>query len=195
MSYGHIGRLDVIFLIVLAFLFFLEVAIWLDDGLLVFLLFPIMLAVPIVVLVLLILSILRIRRRQIRSGVSLALTIPVWIFMLGFPSFLFGFSGVYSGYSEFVAYSIKLGLNEEQYLKEIMVVQADSDGYRYKAFDWGGFMLNPVDLIYDESDELALPPERRSKAWWKKVERSEFVACTHSAKKLKAHFYVVRFGC
>lgn len=188
-------HLDVVSLIGLAFLFFLEVAIWLNDGLSVLFLFPIMLAVPIVAFVLLIISVRRIRGRQIGSGVSLALTIPVWIFMLGFPSFLFGFSGVYSGYSEFVAHSIKLGLNEEQYLKEIKVVQADSDGYRYKEFNWGGFMLNPADLIYDESDELALPPERRSKAWWKKVERSEFTVCSHSTKKLKAHFYVVRFGC
>ena len=71
-----------------------------------------------------------------------------------------------------------------------------NNGPRYAEFDWGGFFDHPIKLVFDESDQLSLLPEKRSTLWWEKAGRnSEFGVCQYSARELYAHFYVVKFSC
>jgi len=69
-------------------------------------------------------------------------------------------------------------------------------GRRFAAFSWGGFMLNPVYLVYDESDEVGLPPDQRTKAWLARSgQLGEFSVCKDGAHRVRAHYYVVHFSC
>lgn len=69
-------------------------------------------------------------------------------------------------------------------------------GPRFAAFSWGGFMLNPVYLVYDESNEVGLPAERRTKAWLaRKGQLGEFSVCKEGVHRVRAHYYVVYFSC
>lgn len=61
-------------------------------------------------------------------------------------------------------------------------------GPRFAAFDWGGFMHNPIYLVYDESGEVELPPDQRSKAWLaRKGQLGEFSHCKNAIHKVRAH--------
>ena len=131
--------------------------------------------------------------KQYTSAISLILAIPLLIFVSGIPF-------VYGGYALHTSRYIKITLNEKQYVEAINLTQPDKNGFRFKEFLWGGFMSNPVMLVYDESDELALPQKQRSKIWWNKVGanggvNSEFSQCQYGVQKIKSHFYVVDFGC
>jgi hypothetical protein len=69
-------------------------------------------------------------------------------------------------------------------------------GPRFAAFTLGGFMLNPSYVVFDESDEIALPPGRQSPGWEERAgHAAEIGSCPYDAHHLGAHFYVVRFSC
>lgn len=127
-------------------------------------------------------------RRKYKSVMSMVLAIPLLMFVAGIPF-------IYGGYTLKMGRYIKITLNEEQYYKVINETKPDAKGFRFKEFRWGGFMLNPVILIYDESDELALPTEQRSQVWWNKLKDSPLDECRNTVQKIKTHFYVVDFGC
>lgn len=154
---------------------------------------PVALISPIIEVSFLYLGIKHIVKRRYKSAMSLMLATPLLMLVAGIPF-------IYGGCTLKTARYIKVTLNEDQYLKAINETEPDAQGFRFKQFLWGGFMLNPVALVYDESDELALPQELRSKVWWNKVGanggvNSEFAQCRYSAQKIKSHFYAVDFGC
>jgi heme/copper-type cytochrome/quinol oxidase subunit 2 len=69
-------------------------------------------------------------------------------------------------------------------------------------FDWGGegFMLAPTEysLVYDESGEIALPDEVRSRAWRDRVYPQlhwNEDQCVISARHLVGHYYSVAMHC
>jgi hypothetical protein len=158
---------------------------------------PIILSVPIIAAFYLYLGIKNIVYMRYKSAASLIVAIPLLPLALGLPIA----GGMTNALALKTAYYIKLSLNEKRYLDEVKLDKPNMDGFRYKEFDWGGgFMLNPVYLVYDESDELELPQDRRSKIWWNKVganygENSEFARCQYGVHKIKQHFYVVNFSC
>jgi hypothetical protein len=80
---------------------------------------------------------------------------------------------------------------------EAQVAALPSEGQpRFVRFKGRGFMLNPIEDVYDESDEVALPKGQQSEAWWTRAgHSSEYGACTFGASQLQGHFYVVHFGC
>jgi hypothetical protein len=70
------------------------------------------------------------------------------------------------------------------------------------SFDWGvtGFLLAPTNysLVYDESGEIALPDEERSRDWRDRVytqERWDEDHCVTSARHLIGHYYSVTISC
>lgn len=63
---------------------------------------------------------------------------------------------------------------------------------RFAVWLWGGFGVGHG-VVYDESDEIALP--ERSEAWKKRVSNSEVGACGVWGTSLGDHFYLVRTGC
>jgi hypothetical protein len=81
------------------------------------------------------------------------------------------------------------------YEAEIASLPKDQ-GPRFKRFSWDGFMLSPIEVVYDESDEVALLRGQQSDAWWGRANRnSEYGACAFAAKPLSGHFYLVQFSC
>jgi hypothetical protein len=66
-------------------------------------------------------------------------------------------------------------------------------GRRLEVFNWGGFGVSHG-VVYDESDEIQLPPERQSAEWKRRIEGTELV-CGVWGQPLGDHFYLVRFGC
>jgi hypothetical protein len=86
-------------------------------------------------------------------------------------------------------------VSRSSYEKQVSATPT-SDGLRFVRFDWGGFMLNPIEVVYDESDEVALQEDQRSEAWKERVGiRSEYYGCSFGALPLAKHYYIVRFSC
>ncbi|MDP2025826.1 hypothetical protein [Sulfuriferula sp.] len=89
---------------------------------------------------------------------------------------------------------VRFHVHKEEYLSNAEMDRSNSP--KFIRFSWGGFMLNPVDLVFDESDELSFPDRAKSESWWLRVgKQSEFGICNWSAYKVGEHFYVVRFSC
>lgn len=65
---------------------------------------------------------------------------------------------------------------------------------RFMRFEWGGFLGNFVEVIYDEADQLALPDGQQSAEWLNRA-RGGFGVCEFKARPLGEHFYVVNFSC
>jgi hypothetical protein len=61
-------------------------------------------------------------------------------------------------------------------------------------FSLGGMVWYSEAIVYDESDELVLPPEQRSASWTERARHLEFV-CGFWARPLGDHFYLVGFSC
>ena len=58
-------------------------------------------------------------------------------------------------------------------------------------------MLGPTEeVIYDESDETALPPAQQTDDWRERVGyTSEFFTCSYGQLHLYGHFYKVVITC
>jgi hypothetical protein len=63
---------------------------------------------------------------------------------------------------------------------------------RFAVWRWGGFGVGHG-VVYDESDEIALPEQ--SAAWKKRVADTEVGTCGAWGIPLGSHFYLVRTGC
>ncbi|SRR5260221_9327715 len=66
-------------------------------------------------------------------------------------------------------------------------------GPRLALFDWGGFVVGHG-VVYDESDEIALPANEQSAAWKARIAETE-LACGVWGAPVGDHFYIVRIGC
>jgi hypothetical protein len=50
-------------------------------------------------------------------------------------------------------------------------------------------------VVYDESDEIALPPGNQSAAWKANPDLGELSCGNWDARRLSSHFYLVGFLC
>lgn len=134
-----------------------------------------------------------------KSALSLILIIPFLILSFAVPSRMLSRDEYHFGFAHNIAYYIKFTLHEKQYIEAIKVIPPDDKGFRYKEFIWSiRFGGEGTRLIYDESDELDLPDNRRSQAWWRNIDehsRGYFKNCLAGVYKMKSHFYVVRLVC
>ena len=71
-----------------------------------------------------------------------------------------------------------------------------NDRPRLAVFNWGGMVWASRGLVYDESDEVALPPGHQSPAWMANPYRAE-LACQggYSIRPLWSHYYLASFPC
>lgn len=58
----------------------------------------------------------------------------------------------------------------------------------------GGLVTGTSGYVYDESDEIMLPPTRQSALWKKRADSTE-LACGYGAEPLWDHFYAASFAC
>ena len=66
-------------------------------------------------------------------------------------------------------------------------------GPRLAVFGWGGFVVGHG-VVYDESDEIALPAAEQSAAWKARIAETE-LTCGAWGTPVGGHFYIVRIGC
>jgi hypothetical protein len=103
---------------------------------------------------------------------------------------------------------VRLELWKSDYLAQIDALPASDDGIRLKTWNWGetGGVAVPNffwKLVYDESDQIALPPSSWSAEWVQKTGQvgSPLYSVVHnrrdgkdyyvSIRRLDGHFYVV----
>jgi hypothetical protein len=77
------------------------------------------------------------------------------------------------------------------YLEDVSKLTSSGEP-RFAIWQWGGFGVGHA-VVYDESDEIALP--ERSPAWKKRVANTEVGSCGAWGSPLGNHFYLVRTGC
>jgi hypothetical protein len=77
------------------------------------------------------------------------------------------------------------------YLEDVSKLPSSGEP-RFAIWQWGGFGVGHA-VVYDESDEIALP--ERSPAWKKRVANTEVGSCGAWGSPLGNHFYLVRTGC
>jgi len=65
---------------------------------------------------------------------------------------------------------------------------------RLAVFNWGGMAWASGGLVYDESDEVALPAGRQSAAWKAKAANTE-LGCGYGIQSLWSHYYLASFAC
>ncbi|MEE3624651.1 hypothetical protein UCD39_11700 [Nitrospirillum sp. BR 11752] len=126
-------------------------------------------------------------RRRWRRGLSLMLLpfviIPtlVWHQELARPLFLTG---------EILHFQALRPL----YLERIKVMST-TGAPKLALFIWGDWLTTSFGVVYDESDEVALPPERRSDAWTSRANQT-LLTCGYSVDTdFGGHFYFVYLSC
>jgi hypothetical protein len=66
---------------------------------------------------------------------------------------------------------------------------------RIVVFNWGGMVWASRGVVYDESEEVALPSGRQSAAWLASSGLAELRYGGFSARPLWSHYYLVSFSC
>ncbi|MEA1672348.1 hypothetical protein [Nitrospirillum sp. BR 11163] len=82
------------------------------------------------------------------------------------------------------------------YLAQVRALP-DTGEPKLLVWGWGGFIVASTSLVYDESDEVTLPPERQSASWKTRIEHTD-LACPYGYRvrtALGGHFYAVGVGC
>jgi hypothetical protein len=66
---------------------------------------------------------------------------------------------------------------------------------RLVVFDWGGTSWTSFGLVYDESDQVALPKGRQSADWLAQASHSELSCGGYGVQSLWDHYYLASFPC
>ena len=66
---------------------------------------------------------------------------------------------------------------------------------RLAIFIWGGMIWLTTGVVYDESDEIALPPGQQSAAWKSNPDLGQLSCGNWDARRLSSHYYLVAFPC
>jgi hypothetical protein len=64
----------------------------------------------------------------------------------------------------YIGGAVRFALTQADYDKEVSLLPVD-DKPRIRIFNWGGMIWVSRGIVYDDSDEIALPKGRQSKAW------------------------------
>ncbi|MBB6252781.1 hypothetical protein [Nitrospirillum iridis] len=91
---------------------------------------------------------------------------------------------------------LHFALERRDYLAQIRALP-DTGAPKLMVVGWGGFIVASTSLVYDESDEVTLPPERRSATWKARAEHTD-LACPYGYEvrtPLDNHFYAVGVAC
>ena len=80
------------------------------------------------------------------------------------------------------------------YDRQIAALPVDR-GPRLVVFDWGGMVWASSGLVYDETDQVALPRDRQSADWLAQASRSELSCEGYGVQPLWGHYYLADFPC
>jgi hypothetical protein len=90
--------------------------------------------------------------------------------------------------------ALRFALTRSYYEHEIALVRTDGKP-KLVIFNWGGMIWASTGVVYDESDEVALPPGQQSAAWMENARRGELGCGNWDARRLSSHYYLVGFAC
>jgi hypothetical protein len=91
--------------------------------------------------------------------------------------------------------AIRFAVNRSYYDQQVALLPAD-DKPRLGVFSWGGMSWASRALVYDESDEVALPAGQQSVAWKENRRYLDQLTCENwKARSLWPHYYIVDFPC
>lgn len=76
---------------------------------------------------------------------------------------------------------------------ERIIAATPRSPFRLAIFDWGGLGVSHG-VVYDESDQVLLPPSKRAQEWRARAVGTP-LECGVSGYAVEAHFYIVRVGC
>jgi hypothetical protein len=80
------------------------------------------------------------------------------------------------------------------YDQQIAAIPADQRP-RLAVFDWGGMVWGSSGLVYDESDQVALPKGRQSAGWLSQASHTELSCGGYGVQSLWDHYYLASFPC
>lgn len=66
---------------------------------------------------------------------------------------------------------------------------------RVIVFNWGGMVWASRGLVYDETDQVSLPPGHQSAEWLAQTSNSELGCKGYSVQSLWDHYYLASFPC
>jgi hypothetical protein len=90
--------------------------------------------------------------------------------------------------------ALRFAMTRSNYDHQVALLPAD-DKPRVAVFDWGGMIWSSRGVMYDESDEIALPLGQQSAAWRDRAGETE-LGCRHwHEDSLWSHYYLVNFLC
>jgi hypothetical protein len=90
--------------------------------------------------------------------------------------------------------ALRFAITRSYYDHQVALLPIDGKP-RLAVFIWGGMIWWSRGVVYDESDEIALPPGHQSAAWKAKADFSELSCGNWDARRLSSHFYLVGFLC
>ena len=80
------------------------------------------------------------------------------------------------------------------YDRQIAALPVDR-GPRLVVFDWGGMVWASSGLVYDETDQVALPRDHQSADWLAQASHSELSCEGYGVQPLGGHYYLASFPC
>ena len=90
--------------------------------------------------------------------------------------------------------ALRFAMTRSNYDHQVALLPAD-DKPGEAVFNWGGMIWSSRGVVYDESDEIALPVGQQSAAWRDKAAKTE-LGCGHwHENRLWSHYYLVSFAC
>jgi hypothetical protein len=90
--------------------------------------------------------------------------------------------------------ALRFAVTRSYYDHQVALLPIDGKP-RLAVFIWGGMIWSFRGVVYDESDEIALPPGNQSAAWKANPDLGELSCGNWDARRLSSHFYLVGFLC
>jgi hypothetical protein len=90
--------------------------------------------------------------------------------------------------------ALRFSLTRSYYEQQIALLPV-GDKPRLAVFIWGGMIWASRGVVYDESDEIAMPPGQQSALWKDKARGGELSCGNWDARRLWSHYYLVGFSC
>ncbi len=90
--------------------------------------------------------------------------------------------------------ALRFALTRSYYDHQVALLPSDGRP-RLAIFIWGGMIGSSRGVVYDESDEIALPPGQQSVAWKANPDLGQLSCGNWDARRLSTHYYLVGFHC
>jgi hypothetical protein len=102
----------------------------------------------------------------------------------------------FTGFTQYAGDVLHFAAVKPGYDREI--ARLPSAQSRWREFNWGGMLFASRGVLYDESDEVALPAGRQSQAWLARARDTDLMCGGSAVPRVQAlwgHYFIAGFGC